>query len=150
MKIDVTTRQKTIFVCLQAAFAHDFLPAIHNDGLDQQMSPLKYRIILKYGIMITLFSIDDGCPICRMACLDTFGEYVVHFRSFSTSNICMTLLEMSFLIYLGGREMKTKTSVNFFRDSLDGRSTIRQIDVKVYRWVGGKHACVDLIGFHHL
>jgi hypothetical protein len=67
MKIDVTTRQKTFFACLQAAHAHDFLLAIHNDGLGPRMSPLKYHIILKYGTMITLFSIDDVCHVCRMA-----------------------------------------------------------------------------------
>jgi hypothetical protein len=36
--------------------------------------------------------------------------------------------------------------VNFLTDPLDRRSTLRPADVMVYRWVGGKHACVDLTG----
>jgi len=34
--------------------------------------------------------------------------------------------------------------MNFLTDPLDGRSTLRPTDVMVYRWVGGKLACVDL------
>ena len=36
--------------------------------------------------------------------------------------------------------------MNFLTDPLDRRSTLRPADVMVYGWVGGKHACVDLIG----
>jgi len=36
--------------------------------------------------------------------------------------------------------------VNFLADPLDRRSTLRPADVMMYRWVGGKHACVDLTG----
>ena len=53
------TRQKTIFECLQAAHAHDFLLAIHIDGLDQHMSPVEYRTIPRYRLMIPLFPIDE-------------------------------------------------------------------------------------------
>jgi len=35
--------------------------------------------------------------------------------------------------------------VNFLTDPLDKRSTLRPADVMMYGWVGGKHACVDLI-----
>ncbi|RHN70150.1 hypothetical protein MtrunA17_Chr3g0132481 [Medicago truncatula] len=60
----------------------------------------------------------------------------------------MTLLWMSFLIYSGGERVfvKTKTPMNFLCYSLDGRSTLRQVDVKVYKLVGGKHAYVNLTG----
>lgn len=68
--------------------------------------------------------------------------------SFPTSNTCMTLLWMSFLIYSGGERVfvKTKTPMNFLCYSLNGRSTLRQVDVKVYKLVGGKHAYVNLTG----
>ena len=36
--------------------------------------------------------------------------------------------------------------MNFLADPLDRRSTLRPADVMMYRWVGGKHACVDLTG----
>ena len=78
VKFDMTTRQKTIFGCLQAPHAQGFLLAIPIDGLGQHMSPAEYRTILRYRLMIPLFSIDEVCPVCRKACLDTFGEHVVH------------------------------------------------------------------------
>ena len=36
--------------------------------------------------------------------------------------------------------------MNFLTDPLDRRSTLRHADVMVYGCVGGKHACVDVIG----
>jgi hypothetical protein len=74
----MTTRQKAIFGCLQAEHAQDFLLAIPIDGLGQHMSRVEYRTILRYRLMIPLFPIDEVCPIYRKACLDTFGEHVVH------------------------------------------------------------------------
>ena len=78
VKFDMITRQKTIFEFLQETQAHDFLLAIPIDGLGQHMSPVEYRTILRYRLMIPLFPIDEVCPICRKACLDTFGEHAVH------------------------------------------------------------------------
>jgi hypothetical protein len=37
-----------------------------------------------------------------------------------------------------------ETHVNFLTDPLEGRSTLRPTDVLVYRWVGEKHAFVNL------
>jgi hypothetical protein len=68
---------------LQAAHAQDFLLAIPIDGLYQHMSPVEYRTILKYHLMIPLFPIDEVCPVCRKACLDNFGEHTVHCRELS-------------------------------------------------------------------
>ncbi|GJR39301.1 hypothetical protein Tco_1214985 [Tanacetum coccineum] len=42
------------------------------------------------------------------------------------------------------QERSTCDSVNFLTDPSDGRSTLRPADVLVFRWVGEKHACVDL------
>ncbi|GJT65247.1 hypothetical protein Tco_1016727 [Tanacetum coccineum] len=44
---DMTVRQKTVFECLRALHAQDFLLAIPIDGLGQHMAPVKYRTILK-------------------------------------------------------------------------------------------------------
>jgi len=82
VKFDMTTRQKAIFRCLQAAHAQDFLLAIPVDGLGQHMSSVEYRTILRYRLMIPLFLIDEVCLVCRKACLDTFGEHVVHCNEF--------------------------------------------------------------------
>ncbi|GKA76467.1 hypothetical protein Tco_0782928 [Tanacetum coccineum] len=56
----------------------DFLLAIPIDGLGQHMSPVEYRTILKYHLMIPLFLVDEICLVCCKACLDSFGEHVVH------------------------------------------------------------------------
>ncbi|GJT00938.1 hypothetical protein Tco_0822107 [Tanacetum coccineum] len=42
------------------------------------MSPVEYRTILKYHLMIPLFPVDEICPVCRKTCLDSFGEHAVH------------------------------------------------------------------------
>nr|GEW72922.1 hypothetical protein [Tanacetum cinerariifolium] len=77
---DMTMRQKAVFECLSAPHAQDFLLAISIDGVGQHMSPVEYRTILKYRLMIPLFSIDAICPVCHKACLDSFGEHAVHFK----------------------------------------------------------------------
>jgi hypothetical protein len=45
-------RQKAVFGCLKAAHAQDFLLVVLIDGLDQHMSPVEYRTILMYPLMI--------------------------------------------------------------------------------------------------
>nr|GEX28225.1 hypothetical protein [Tanacetum cinerariifolium] len=50
------------------------------------MSPLEYRTILKYRLMILLFSFDVICPVCRKACLGFFGEHAVHYEGKTSSS----------------------------------------------------------------
>ncbi|GJR15355.1 hypothetical protein Tco_0798007 [Tanacetum coccineum] len=101
-------------------FEKDFLLAIPIDRLGQHMSPVEYRTILKYHLIIPLFPVDAVCPVCRKACLDSFGRV--------------------------GISAKKEAPVNFLTNPSDGRSTLRPTDVLVFGWVGGKHACVDLTG----
>nr|GEU69496.1 auxilin-like protein [Tanacetum cinerariifolium] len=75
---DMTMRQIAVFECLRAPHAQDFLLAIPIDGLGQHMSPVEYRTILKYRLGISLFFVDAICPVCRKACLNSFGEHAVH------------------------------------------------------------------------
>jgi len=63
------------------------------------MSPVEYRTILRYHLMIPLFPIDEVRHVYRKACLDTFGEHVVHCKEFPTLSTDMTLLGMYFLIF---------------------------------------------------
>ncbi|GKD17184.1 hypothetical protein Tco_1206342 [Tanacetum coccineum] len=77
---DMTVRQKAVFECLCAPHAQDFLLAILIHGLGQHMSPMECRTILKYRLMIPLFPVDEMCPICRKACLDSYGDHTVHFK----------------------------------------------------------------------
>jgi len=148
VKFDMTTRQKAIFGCLQAAHAQDFLLAILIDGLGQHMSPVEYRTILRYRLMIPLFSIDEVCPVCRKACLDTFGEHVVHCKELPDFKYRHDFVrDVLFDIFKrAGISVKKEAPVNFLTDPLDRRSTLRPADIMVYRWVGGKHARVDLTG----
>jgi len=146
VKFDMTTRQKAIFGCLQAAHAQDFLLAIPIDGLGQHMSPVEYRTILRYRLMIQLFPIDEVCPVCRKACLDTFGEHAVHCKELpGFMYIHDFVRDVLFDIFRRARiSVKKEAPVNFLTDPLDRRSTLRPADVMVYGWVCGKHACVDL------
>jgi len=148
VKFDMTTRQKAIFGCLQAAHAQDFLQAIPIDGLGQHMSPVEYRTILRYRLMIPLFPIDEVCSVCRKACLDTFGEHVVHCKELPGFKYKHDFArDVLFDIFRrAGISVKKEGPVNFLTDPLDRRSTLRPTDVMVYGWVGGKHACVDLTG----
>ncbi|GKE13515.1 hypothetical protein Tco_1417066 [Tanacetum coccineum] len=75
---DMTMRQKVVFECLRAPHAQNFLLAIPIYELDQHMSPVKYRTILKYRLMIPLFPVDVICPVCRKTYLDSFGKHAVH------------------------------------------------------------------------
>nr|GEU76637.1 auxilin-like protein [Tanacetum cinerariifolium] len=75
---DIPVRHKAVFECLYALHAQDFLLDIPIDGLSQHMSPVKYRTILKYRLMIPLFLVDVICLVRRKPCLDSFGEHAVH------------------------------------------------------------------------
>jgi hypothetical protein len=44
------------------------------------MSPVKYRITLKYRLIVPLFPIGEVCLVYRKACLDNFVEHAVHCR----------------------------------------------------------------------
>nr|GFA08648.1 putative reverse transcriptase domain-containing protein [Tanacetum cinerariifolium] len=68
-----------VFECLRASHAQDFLLAIPIDGLGQHMSPVEYQTILKYRLMIPLFSVDAICLICRKAWISAMKETPVNF-----------------------------------------------------------------------
>ncbi|KAK2455796.1 hypothetical protein QL285_003218 [Trifolium repens] len=148
VNFQLTTRQKVVFGCLQAAHAQDFLLTIPIDGLGQHMSPVEYRTILKYRLMIPLFPVDEVCPVCRKACLDKFGEHAVHCRELPGFKYRHDLVrDVLFDVFKrAGVSVKKEVPVNFLTDPLEGRSTLRPADILVYGWVGGKHACVDLTG----
>ncbi|KAK2418388.1 hypothetical protein QL285_040591 [Trifolium repens] len=148
VNFQLTTRQKTVFGCLQASHAQDFLLAISIDGLGQHMSRIEYRTILKYRMMIPLFPVDEVCPVCRKACLDRFGEHAVHCRELPGFKYRHDLMRDVLLdVFRRARiSAKKEAPVNFLTDPLEGRSTLRPADVLVYGWVGGRHACVDLTG----
>ncbi|GKB58605.1 hypothetical protein Tco_0914791 [Tanacetum coccineum] len=143
---DMTMRQKAVFECLRAPHAQDFLLAIPIDGLSQHMSSVEYRTILKYRLMIPLFPVDAICPVCRKACLDSFGEHAIHCKElprfkYRHDMVRFVLFDICRRV---GISTKKEAPVNFLTDPSDGRSTLRPADVLVFGWVRGKHACVDL------
>ncbi|GJR92404.1 putative reverse transcriptase domain-containing protein [Tanacetum coccineum] len=146
---DMTVRQKAVFECLRAPHAQDFQLAIPIDGLGQHMSPVIYRTILKYRPMIPPFLVDAICPVCRKACLDSFGEHAVHckelpgfkYRHDMARDVLFDICRRV------GIFAKKEAPMNFLTNPSDGRSTLRPIDVLLFGWVGRKHACVDLTGF---
>ncbi|KAK9080544.1 hypothetical protein SSX86_000302 [Deinandra increscens subsp. villosa] len=144
----LSPRQKAVLACLRAPHAQDFLSVIPIEGLGQRMSAVEYRAILKYRLMIPIFPNDEPCPVCRKACLDSFGEHAVHckelpgfkYRHDWVRDVLFDVLKRA------GISAKNEAPVNFLTDPLEGRSTLRPADVLVAGWAGGKHACVDLTG----
>ncbi|KAJ0910633.1 putative exostosin [Helianthus annuus] len=112
------------------------------------MSPVEHRTILKYRLMIPLFLVDEVCPICHKACLDSFGEHAVHCKELPGFKYQHDLVrDVLFDIFrCAGISAKKEAPANFLTDPLEGRSTLRPADILVFGWVGGKHACVDLTG----
>jgi hypothetical protein len=134
---DMTTRQKAVFGCLKAAQAQDFLLAIPIDELGQHMSPVEYRAILWYRLMIPLFPKDEVCPVCCKACLDTFGEHAAHCRELLGFKFSHNLVrDVFFDIFRGaGISVKKEAPVNFLTNPQEWRSTLRPADIMVYGWV---------------
>jgi len=112
------------------------------------MSPVEYRTILRYRLMISLFPIDEVCLVCRKTCLETFGEHAVHCKELPGFKYKHDFVrDVLFDIFRrAGISVKKEEPVNFLTDPLDKRSTLGHADVMVYGWVGGKHVCVDLTG----
>ncbi|GJY46017.1 hypothetical protein Tco_0435080 [Tanacetum coccineum] len=110
------------------------------------MSPVEYRTILKYPLMIQLFSIDAICPVCRKSCLDSFGEHAVHCKELSEFIYRHDMVrDVLFDIYRRARiSAKKEAPANFLTDPSDGRSTLRRTDFSVFGRVEWKHACVNL------
>ena len=148
MKFDLSPRQKAVFECLRAPHAQNFLTVTPIEGLGQHMSALEYRTILKYRLMIPLFPADEPCPVCRKACLDSFGEHAVHCKELPGFKYRHDLVRdvLYDVLKRAGISSKKEAPVNFLTDPLEGRSTLRPADILVFGWAGGKHACVDLTG----
>jgi len=83
------------------------------------------------------FPIDEVCPFCRKACLNTFGEHAVHCKEFPGFKYRHDFVrDVLFDIFRrAGVSVKKEASVNFLTDPLDRRSTLRPADVMVYEWV---------------
>jgi len=112
------------------------------------LSPAEYRTIFRYRLMIPLFSIGEACHVCRKVCLDTFGEHTIQYKELPGFKYRHDVVrDILFDIFRRARiSVKKEAHVNFMTNPLDKRSSLRFADVMVYRWVGGKHACVDLTG----
>jgi len=69
------------------------------------MSLVKYHNILRYRLMIPLFPIDEVCPVYRKACMNTFGEHVVHCKELPGFKYIHDFVrDMYILIYSDMRE----------------------------------------------
>ncbi|GJT16820.1 retrovirus-related pol polyprotein from transposon TNT 1-94 [Tanacetum coccineum] len=94
------------------------------------MSPVVYRTILKYHLMIPLFPVDAICPVCHKACLDSFGEHAVHCKELSGfKNRHDMVMDVLFDICRRvGISAKKEAPVIFLTDLSDRRSTLRPTD----------------------
>ncbi|GJZ35447.1 hypothetical protein Tco_0581264 [Tanacetum coccineum] len=82
--------------------------------------------------MISLFSVDAICSVCRKARLDFFGEHAVHCKELPGFKYRHDMVRdvLFDICRRAGIYVKKEAPVN----------------VLVFGWVGGKHACVDLTG----
>nr|GEU54181.1 hypothetical protein [Tanacetum cinerariifolium] len=80
------------------------------------------------------------------ACLDSFGEHVVHCKELPGFKYRHDMIRdvLFDICRCAGISAKKEVPVNFLTDPSDGRSTLRPADVLVFGWVGEKHACVDM------
>ena len=110
------------------------------------MSLVKYCTILRYRLLIPLFPNNKVCHICRKACLDNFGEHVVHCKELHGFKYKHNFVrDVLFDIFRRARvSVKKEAPVNFLTDPRDRRSTLSPADTIVYGWLGGKHVCMDL------
>ncbi|KAL8245409.1 hypothetical protein R6Q59_011667 [Mikania micrantha] len=103
------------------------------------MSALEYRVILKYRLMILLFSADEPCPVCHKVCLDSFGEHTVHYKELPGFKYRQDLVRDVLCDVLKRAKISAKKEalVNFLIDPLEGKSTLRPADILVFGWKGG-------------
>ncbi|XP_076945901.1 uncharacterized protein LOC143617132 [Bidens hawaiensis] len=87
----------------------------------------------------TLFPVDDPCPVCRKACLDSFGEHAVHCKELPGFKYRHDLVrDVLYDVLKRARiSAKKEAPVNFLTDPLDGRSTLRPSDILVFGWEKG-------------
>jgi hypothetical protein len=85
------------------------------------MPPIEYCTILKYRMIIALFSVDEVCLSCRKACLDRFEEHEIYCLELSCFKY-MTLCVLSFFVFLircAGIFAEKETHANFLTDPLE-------------------------------
>ncbi|KAJ0837048.1 putative exostosin [Helianthus annuus] len=116
------------------------------------MSAMEYKTVLNYQLMIPLFLVDEPCPICHKVCLDNFDEHAVHCKELHAFKYRHKLVRdiLCNRLKRAGISAKKEAPKNFLTHPLDGRSTLRPVDIFVSGWAGEKHACVDLTGVFSL
>ncbi|KAJ0934207.1 hypothetical protein HanRHA438_Chr03g0104821 [Helianthus annuus] len=117
----------------------DYLLAIPIYGLGHHISPVEYRAILKYRLISPLFPVDEICPICHKACLDSFEEHAVQCRELIGFKHRHNLV--SYVLFdifrRAGIPAKKQAPANFLIDPSEGRSTLRPGDILVFGWTAG-------------
>jgi hypothetical protein len=75
--------------------------------------------------MIPLFPIDEVCPFCRKACLDSFGEHAVHCKELPGFKYRHDFVRdvLYDIFRRAGVSVKKEAPVNFLADPQEGRST---------------------------
>ena len=147
-EFELSARQKAVIGCVQSEHAKDFLLAIPMEGLGQRMTPVEYRAILRYRLMIPLYSDGELCPVCKKSRLDAFGDHAAHCKhypgfKYRHDHVRDILCDV---FWRAGVQVKKEAPVNLLTDPKEGRSTLRPADILVYNWSEGKHACVDVTG----
>ncbi|MFS7939429.1 putative exostosin [Helianthus anomalus] len=98
------------------------------------MSTLEYRAILKYWLMIPMYSEDETCLTCRKACMDKYGEHAVHCKELPGFKYRHDLVRdvLWDILRRAGISAKKEAPVNFFTGPMEGRSPLRPADLLVF------------------
>nr|GEZ97853.1 putative exostosin-like protein [Tanacetum cinerariifolium] len=80
--------------------------------------------------------------------LNSFREHAVHYKDLLSFKYRYDMVRDVFFDVCRRAEISAKKEahVNFFTDPLDGRSTLRLVDILIFGWVGRKHVYVYLTG----
>ncbi|GJR53720.1 putative reverse transcriptase domain-containing protein [Tanacetum coccineum] len=134
------------------ACLRDTIPSFDFSGFtNKDTVPSKAQQTLAnvlFSEMIPLFPVDAICPVCRKACLDSFGEHAIHCKELPGFKYRHDMVRdvLFDICRRAGISAKKEAPVNFLTNPSDGRSTLRPADVLVFGLVRGKHAYVDLTG----
>ncbi|KAJ0780440.1 putative exostosin [Helianthus annuus] len=99
--------------------------------------------------MIPMYPEDEICLLCRKACMDKYEEHALHCKELPGFKYRHDLVwdVLWDIPRRAGISAKKEIPVNFLKDPMEGRSTLRPADLFVFGWAGGNMLVWTLRGF---
>lgn len=117
--------------------AMDFLQAIPIVGLNQNLGPRQFRVVVQYRLGVPLFPVDYACPCCDQE-MDIFGDHALHcanevsvkFRYDMVRDMAVDICNKV------GVAARKEVPLGFLSNNNKGLSAA---DILVYNWVNGQY-----------